>query len=147
MSEPLRFAFEVACPKDHAFATWTERMGTWWPADHTVSGAPEAVVFERRVGGRIYERTRAGDEHVWGEVTAFDPPDHLAFHWHLGVGPELVTEVGITFSALGDSATLIDIEQTGFERLGVVGSEHRARNRIGWESLAPRIRAAAEKGA
>ena len=97
MSEPLRFAFEVACPMDHAFATWTERIATWWPADHTVSGAPEAVVFERRVGGRIYERTPEGDEHLWGEVAAFDPPAHLAYHWHLGVGPELATEVGVTF--------------------------------------------------
>ena len=38
--EPIRLAFEVACPADHAFEVWTGRIGQWWPADHTVSGEP-----------------------------------------------------------------------------------------------------------
>ena len=33
-------------------------IGTWWPRDHTVSGARRDVVLEGGVGGRIYERTR-----------------------------------------------------------------------------------------
>jgi hypothetical protein len=39
MIEPIRLAFEVACGVEHAFATWTERTSTWWPASHTVSAA------------------------------------------------------------------------------------------------------------
>lgn len=30
MIEPLRFSFEVECPQEHAFETWTKRIGTWW---------------------------------------------------------------------------------------------------------------------
>jgi hypothetical protein len=51
--------------------TWTERIGTWWPADHTISGAPVAVVLEGRIGGRIYERTAQGGEHDCGVVTVW----------------------------------------------------------------------------
>ena len=59
--EPLRLAFEVDCEPDHAFMVWTERIGQWWPADHTASGQPSLrVVLEGRVGGRIFERTEEG---------------------------------------------------------------------------------------
>jgi hypothetical protein len=70
MIEPIHLEFEVDCPAEHAFQVWTGRIARWWPADHTVSGEPEAtVVLEGRAGGRIYERTAAGTEHDWGEVT------------------------------------------------------------------------------
>ena len=78
--EPLRLAFDVACPPDHAFMVWTERIATWWPADHTASGEPnQQVVLEGRIGGRIFERTTAGDVHEWGEVIAWEPPHRLVY--------------------------------------------------------------------
>jgi hypothetical protein len=56
MTEPLRLELLVACPVEHAFDVWANRIGTWWPRDHTASGEPDArVILERRVGGRIYE--------------------------------------------------------------------------------------------
>jgi hypothetical protein len=62
--EPLRLAFTVGCPPEHAFATWAERTSLWWPTGHSVSADPElTVTFEPRPGGRIFERTPAGDEH------------------------------------------------------------------------------------
>ena len=49
MIEPIRIAFEVACPAPHAFEVWTARIGQWWPADHTVTAEPDlTVVLERR---------------------------------------------------------------------------------------------------
>ena len=77
MIEPLRLAFTVRCTAPLAFATWTEAFGSWWPHGHTVSGDPAAVVLEPRVGGRIYERTTAGAEIPWGEVTVWEPPSRL----------------------------------------------------------------------
>ena len=38
MIDPITLAFPVACSSRHAFEMWTSRIGTWWPADHTVSG-------------------------------------------------------------------------------------------------------------
>ena len=82
--EPIRLSFEVACPPEKAFRTWTERIATWWPADHTVTGEGDLlVVLEPRVGGRLFERTRGGDEHDWGRVTVWEPPRRLGYTWHL----------------------------------------------------------------
>jgi hypothetical protein len=147
MSDPLRIGFEVACSIHHAYVTWTERMSTWWPADHTVSGAPTAVVLEGRVGGRIYERTEQGEEHDWGVVTGWRPPEQLSYRWHLGVGPEGATDVEVRFTGLDDNRTRVEIEQSGWEPLGAAGPELRRRNQVGWESLVPHALAAMEKGA
>ena len=84
MIEPLRMSFEVGCSAEHAFATWTSDISSWWPEDHTVTAeAGLEVVLEPGVGGRIYERTRAGAEHDWGQVTAWEPPARLGYLWHL----------------------------------------------------------------
>jgi hypothetical protein len=145
MTDALRVSFEVGCGVDHAFATWTERIGTWWPADHTLSGGSVLIVLEGRVGGRIYERTSQGEEHDWGVVTVWRPPASLAYRWHLGVGPESATTVEVTFSALDHDRTKVQIEQTGWERLGGAAPDQRNRNRAGWESLEPHFCAAAEQ--
>ncbi len=84
MTTPLRLSFDVDCPPQHAFTVWTSKIGTWWPRDHTVSGDPEEVVLESGAGGRIYERTAAGERHEWGEVTVWEPPRRLAYLWHIG---------------------------------------------------------------
>ena len=71
MTAPLRMSFEVDCSAEHAFAVWTSGIGTWWPADHTVTGQDGLrVVMQSGVGGRIYERTADGAEHDWGEAAA-----------------------------------------------------------------------------
>ena len=101
MTEPLRLSFEVACPAEHAFRVWTAELNRWWPRDHTVSGAPERVVLQAGVGGRIYERAADGTEHEWGEVTVWQPPERLAYLWYLGRDRAVATEVEIRFLAAG----------------------------------------------
>ena len=136
----------MACGIDHAFATWTQRIATWWPDDHTVSGAPASVVIEGLVGGRIYERTPNGDEYDWGVVTAWRPPELIAYRWYLGVGADQATDVTIRFVRLHAEETRVEIEQSGWERLGAAAVELRDRNRGGWESLMPHFRAAVGHG-
>lgn len=138
MTGPLTLAFEVGCPPDRAFALWTGRIDTWWPSDHTVTGRRDlTVVLEERLGGRIFERTPDGDEHDWGEVTLWEPPDRLGYRWHLGGDRSDATDVTIRFVPRGPAATRVEIEHRGWERLGATGDEWRTRNRQGWESLVP----------
>ncbi len=138
MSEPLRLSFEVACSAEHAFTTWTSRIAAWWPADHTVTGEPGIqVVLEPGVGGRIYERTPGGIEHDWGEVTAWEPPSRLAYLWHLRADRRQATDVEIRFTPVGQNATRVQIEHTGWERLGDRAHEGRERNHGGWRTLLP----------
>lgn len=138
MTDPLSLSFDVACSAEHAFSTWTERIGSWWPADHTVSQQRGLdVVMEPRIGGRIYERTRTGEEHEWGEVTAWEPPARLGYLWHLRRDRNQATEVEIRFVALAAAATRVEIEHRGWERLGDDAKDWRDRNRGGWQTLLP----------
>jgi uncharacterized protein YndB with AHSA1/START domain len=141
--EPLRLSFEVACPVAHAFEVWTARIGTWWPADHTVTGDPaSAVILEPGVGGRVYERTPSGEVHDWGEITAWEPPHRLAYLWHLRRDRADATEVEITFTP-HDGATTVEIEHRGWDRLGARGSDWRTANLGGWTTLLPHYQASA----
>ena len=144
MIEPIRLAFDIDAPPAHAFDVWTARIGQWWPADHTVTADPGmTVVLEPRSGGRIFERTAAGDEHEWGEVTVWEPPSRLVYLWHLRRDRADATEVEIRFLERGGTGTRVEIEHRGWEVLGRDGESWRDRNRGGWATLVPAYVAAA----
>ena len=144
MIEPIRLAFDVACPPDHAFRTWTEGIDGWWPADHTVSATDDLrVVLEGRIGGRIFERTPDGIEHDWGEVTVWEPPTRLGYLWHLRRDRADATDVEIRFLDRGDGSTRVEIVHSGWERLGADAETWRDRNHGGWATLLPHFTEAA----
>ena len=80
--EPVVKTVTVACTPEVAFQYFTADFGMWWPAaTHSVvahasqfKDKPTTVIFEPRVSGRIFERTRAGEEHSWGSVLVWQPP-------------------------------------------------------------------------
>jgi len=136
--EPIRLALHVKCPADHAFAIWTSKTASWWPSDHTMSGEPGVdIVIERRVGGRIFERTSAGAEHDWGQVMLWEPPTRLSYLWHIGADKSEATEVDITFSDRGDGTSDVRIEHRGWERLGAAAQARREKNKDGLEAVVP----------
>ncbi len=145
MIEPIHLEFDVACSAAHAFEVWTGRIATWWPADHTASGEPDTtVILEPRPGGRIFERTTAGEEHDWGEVTIWEPPRRFGYLWHLRRARADATSVEIRFVAARPGTTRDEIEHRGWEALGAEGESWRDRNRGGWATLLPHFVAAAE---
>ncbi len=141
--EPLRLRLDVACPPEHAFSVWTERFSLWWPSDHTVTGDPDLVILEPRLGGRIFERGPDGAEHDWGEVTLWEPPHRLGYLWHLMRDRADATEVEIAFRA-HESGTRVEIEHRGWERLGTDAEVWRTRNQGGWSTLLPHFERAVE---
>jgi len=126
--------FDVRAPVEHAFRVWTQRAGVWWPKGHTVSGDPDSVAFEPRVGGRIVERARDGAEHVWGEVTAWDAPRRVEFRWHLFFDRSQATHVAVTFADHG-ATTRVRLEQSGFASLGEAGAVRRERTLLSWGTV------------
>jgi hypothetical protein len=146
MTDALTLDFEVRCDATHAFDVWTARTSMWWPADHTVSGEPKlAVTIEPRVGGRIFERTAAGDEHDWGEVTVWEPPRRLGYVWHIGQARASATDVLITFEPTAGDQCRVSIVHSGWDNFGAEALARRDRNRSGWNGVLPRFVAAAER--
>jgi uncharacterized protein YndB with AHSA1/START domain len=141
MTEPLRIVFDVDCDIEHAFTTWTERFSIWWPRGHSVSGDPTDVILEPRPGGRIFERTRGGDEIDWGWITAWEPPHRLAYRWHIHRTAAEATDVEVRLVAL-DERTRVEITHTGWDRLGEEADAWRDANRGGWNGLLPHFVAA-----
>ncbi|HXA43453.1 MAG TPA: SRPBCC domain-containing protein [Candidatus Solibacter sp.] len=145
--DALRYSLVVDCPAEHAFDTWTARTSSWWPRTHTVSGdACEEVIFEPRVGGRIFERTNAGQEIDWGEVTVWDRPRRLGYLWHIATDRSDGTDIEIVFTELPDATTRIDIEHKGWERLGEKAQPWQDANRWGWEGVLPPYQTACAEG-
>ena len=88
------------------------------------------------MGGSI-ERGPDGTESEWGEVTLWEPPGRLGYLWHLRRDRADATDVLISFNGRPDGTTRVEIEHTGWERLGAGGQEWRDRNQGGWTTLFP----------
>jgi uncharacterized protein YndB with AHSA1/START domain len=131
---PLRKSVRVKGSAEAAFRLFTAGIGGWWPlASHSVCESDAvACVVEGRVGGRFYERDRAGKEHVWGTVTAWEPPDRLAFTWHPGRAADTAQQVEVRFSDAGAGMTLVELTHTGWDRLGAKAADARQGYEKGW---------------
>lgn len=149
MSDALELEFAVDAPVAHAFEMWTARIEMWWPRDHTVSGdSSAAIVFEPREGGRIFERTPAGDEHAWGEVLAWEPPARLVLAWRINgqfkCDPAVHTEVEVRFDEAGDGTTRIEFEHRLLENLGDGRDQAAQAMDGGWGTILARFKDVAE---
>jgi hypothetical protein len=142
--EPLRVSFEVACSATHAFHIWTDRIDSWWPKDHTATNeAGSQIRLEKRVGGRLFEVTPDGGEHLWGTVTTWEPSNRFGYDWHIRRDAADATDVQITFTQHG-AITIVDIVHAGWERLGSNGPKWKDLNQGGWDGVLPHYIAEAE---
>jgi len=63
--------------------------------------------------------------------------DRLGYLWHLRRDRSDLTEVSVRFAPRDDGGTRVEIEHTGWERLGAEGATWRGRNEFGWLTLLP----------
>ena len=131
---PILRTVTVAVDAERAFEVFTRRIGDWWPLQgHSCFGENAAgVSFE---ADQIVERSTSGEEAVWGEILAWEPPSRIAFTWHPGHeegAPK--TEVEVRFRAHGGS-TVVELEHTGWERLGEGWEETRSQYENGWPGV------------
>jgi uncharacterized protein YndB with AHSA1/START domain len=131
---PLRRTLELAVPPAVAFRIWTEELGRWWPlASHSVGQADaQGCMLEGKVGGRIFESTRAGAQHLWGTVVAFEPPARLAHSWHPGRAATEATMIELTFEPRGSGGTRLVLVHDGWQ---AGSAARRAGYDRGWDAL------------
>lgn len=132
---PILKTIEVARSLDDTFRLFTAEFAAWWPkASHSVGGSETAWCgIEGRVGGRVFERTASGDEHVWGTVTAWQPPHRIAFTWHPGQPADPHTEVEIRFSEISGGGTRVELEHRNWEAIGERAAAVHENYVTGWD--------------
>jgi uncharacterized protein YndB with AHSA1/START domain len=130
-SASVKHAIVVDAPIERAFKMFTENFGDFKPAEHNMLGVPIAeTVFERRVGGYLYDRGDDGSECRWARVLAYDPPNRVLLSWNISpqwqieTDPEKTSEWEVRFTAETENRTLVELEHTKLERHGQ-----------GWESV------------
>jgi len=118
--EPVRQSVHVDCAIDDAFRLFTEDFGKWWPlASHSIAGDGGGdCVIEPWVGGRVFERTRSGEESDWGEVIHWDSPERVEFTWHPGRRGDRSETVNVEFLVEADG-TRVTLIHTGWDAAGV----------------------------
>lgn len=137
---PVRKSLVVKADVQRSFQAFTDRMGHWWPRSKSLGTSPiAAVVIEPRIGGRWYERGEDGSECEWGKVLQWDPPGRVVLAWQIDgtwkYNPGCITEVELSFTALGTQETRVDFEHRHLERLGENASAIRDMLNSGWGGI------------
>ena len=121
----------VAVAPAAAFDVFTRETDLWWRRGlaYRVGGRhPGTLMFEPRVGGRLFESfdTDGGKQvFEYGRITVWQPPSRLVFEWRNSnfVDSE-VTEVEVLFEAV-DAGTRVTLHHRGWAALR---NDHPARH-------------------
>ena len=143
MDLTVRKSVTVNCSPAEAFELFTERKTEWWPYEsHAASGEkPAEVVYEPRVGGRVYDRLNDGRENQWATVLVWEPPHRVAIEWRVNpANPP--TELEVRFTSEG-TGTRVDLEHRGWERYEERANEFFGEYNTGWDFVLGRYVAAA----
>jgi len=129
----VRKSVVVSLPPEQAFELFTERKTDWWPYEsHAASGEkPERVVYEKRVGGRVFDRLSDGRENQWATVLAWEPPHRVVIEWNVNPANP-ATELEVRFTPEG-AGTRVDLEHRGWERYGESAQESFGSYDTGWD--------------
>jgi len=115
MSAPVVRAAHVRRTPEEAFALFTKDIGAWWPlTTHGIYGSGGSLAFAE---GLLVERSLVGQENVWAEVSAWEPPERLVLQWHPGRPADDASEVEVRFHG-DEHGTRVEIVHRGWERFG-----------------------------
>lgn len=128
---PVRKTVTVRANPQHAFEVFTTGIGGWWPASHHIGASPMKLsIIEPEVGGRWYSICEDDSLCDIGKVLDWSPPGRLVLAWQIDgqfrYDPDLITEIEVTFTALGDGTTRVDLEHRNLERMGDQAEHGRA---------------------
>ena len=128
MASKLIVALRVPASPQRTFEAFVYEIDQWWQPnglfDFTV-GQQGSLKFEPGESGRLIETYEDGSEFVIGRITAWQPPELLAFTWRqASFAPDQLTEVRVTFEPAGEE-TRVTVEHSGWD---AIPQEHAARH-------------------
>jgi uncharacterized protein YndB with AHSA1/START domain/uncharacterized protein YciI len=109
---PIRRALIVDATPETAFEVFTADFGGWWPVgEFSVFGDGSVTMAD----GEIVEVSASGEQVNWGSITAWDPPQLVAFTWHPSTQSAAPSsQVEVRFTDL-DGQTLVVLEHSSWE--------------------------------
>lgn len=112
-------------PVELAFKVFTEQIDEIKPREHNLLKVEIAeTVFERRVGGSLFDRGVDGTECRWARVLAYEPPRRLVISWDISPQWQIETdldrtsEVEVRFIPDGENRTRVQLEHRHLDRHG-----------------------------
>ena len=131
-----------------AFDVFTREIDLWWrtgPAYRIAGRRRGQLVFEPRLGGRLFETFETTESHTIqvGTVIAWEPPRRLALTWRgVNFKPHEATEVEVRFEPSGEG-TMVTVVHSGWSALpedhparhGQVGADFSRRIGMWWSGL------------
>src|SRR5437763_1298713 len=121
----VRHSIVVEASIDVAFKVFTEQLDRVKPREHNLLNVEIAeTVFERRVGGYLYDRGVDGSECRWARVLAYEPPRRLVISWDISplwqieTDLENTSEVEVRFVSEGQNRTRVRLEHRNLDRHG-----------------------------
>ena len=135
MDEILTRTIALACPVEHAFEVFTDKIDLWWPRGHR-RNRDASLGFE---GSALVERAPDGSEWTMGKVTAKRPPHLLALDWFPG-SPGAPTSVEVRFVAEGAKTLVTVTHRPVTAESKSVWPQRVARFTEGWEAVLPALR-------
>ena len=134
--EAVRKSLVVECDQQTAFQVFTREIGSWWPTHDFRLAEDEVteVVFEERLGGRIFERHADGSEAEWGHVLAWEPPGRFVMSWFPTRTETDTTELEVRFVPEGDG-TRVELEHRGWEIFAAEAEKTREGYNNGWNTV------------
>jgi len=131
--EPIRRSISVSWSPEKAFHRFTADFAKWWPRYSNSIGGKRVkqVVFEARVGGRIYEEHHDGTRFAWGIITVLEPPRRVAFTFHAARAESDAQEVEVSFVSEG-TGTRLELVSRGWENMSRDAKRARGGYRLTW---------------
>jgi uncharacterized protein YndB with AHSA1/START domain len=121
----VRTQVVVAAPIERAFQVFTQDFDRIKPREHNLLQVPIVeTVFERRVGGTIYDRGVDGSVCRWARVLAYEPPHRVVFSWDISPRWQLesdldkTSEVEVRFISETPQRTRVELEHRNLDRHG-----------------------------
>jgi len=126
-------SFDLTTKRERVWRAIVDETAGWWPKKMLVGGEKSKLVFEARLGGRLYEERGQGAGLTWYTVIAIDPGVSLELSGHVTArfGGPAVSQLHIELADAG-TGTRISITD------GVIGRDrgdtgHRVSE--GWSMI------------
>jgi uncharacterized protein YndB with AHSA1/START domain len=139
---PITYDYALRCSAEHAFATYAERIGTWWDPRYSANADTlESVTIEPRVGGRVFATHGDVGRDDWGEVQVWEPGRRLVYTSTLAQSTDHPSLISVDFEPDGPGCVVL------FAHGGWTEDNVAARAKFGdWPILLDRFAALAQTG-